>query len=46
MVSKATKDARTLRAAMMEARRAKEALSDADSVEITLGDWTGLAKCS
>lgn len=34
-------DAHTLRAAMIEARRAKEALSDTDSVEVSLGDWVG-----
>ena len=36
-----TDDAHTLRAAMIEARRAKEALSDADMVEVSLGDWSG-----
>ncbi|PWQ94123.1 Fe-S protein assembly chaperone HscA [Leucothrix arctica] len=36
-----TKDAHLLRAAMIEARRAKEALSDNDTVAVTLGDWQG-----
>ena len=36
-----TDDAHTLRAAMIEARRVKEALSDADMVEVSLGDWSG-----
>jgi len=36
-----TDDAHVLRAAMIEARRAKEALSDAESVDVRLGEWTG-----
>ena len=36
-----TDDAHLLRAAMIEARRAKEALSDVDAVDVALGEWTG-----
>ncbi|PID44765.1 MAG: Fe-S protein assembly chaperone HscA [Proteobacteria bacterium] len=34
-------DAHVLRAAMIEARRAKEALTDQDCVAVALGDWRG-----
>jgi molecular chaperone HscA len=37
----ATTDAHLLRAAMIEARRAKEALSDSDTVAVALGEWKG-----
>ncbi|RVU81434.1 Fe-S protein assembly chaperone HscA [Leucothrix sargassi] len=37
----ASTDAHLLRAAMIEARRVKESLSDADTVQVTLGDWQG-----
>ena len=37
-----TEDASAFHQAMVEARRAKEALSDADQVEVTLGDWHGV----
>jgi len=36
-----TDDASAFHQAMVEARRAKEALSDSDQVEVTLGDWQG-----
>ena len=37
-----TEDASAFHQAMMEARRAKEALSDTDQVEVALGDWHGI----
>lgn len=36
-----TQDAHLLRAAMIEGRRAKEALSDAESIDVSLGEWSG-----
>ena len=36
-----TQDEYLLRAAMLEGRRAKEALSDASEVSVSLGDWQG-----